>query len=80
MSRRTFYREFRAETGTTPHRWLLAQQVVLAQRLLETTRLGVAEIARRSGFEDVSVFRRHFTARTGLNPLSYRRVFAQFDA
>jgi transcriptional regulator GlxA family with amidase domain len=80
MSRRTFYREFRAETGTTPHRWLVAQQVVLGQRLLETTRLSVAEIARQCGFEDVSVFRRHFTARTGLSPVSYRRAFSQLDA
>ena len=79
MSRRTFYREFRAETGTTPHHWLVAQQVFLGQRLLETTRLSVAEIARHCGFEDVSVFRRHFTARAGLSPVSYRRAFAQLD-
>jgi len=80
MSRRTFYREFRTLTGTTPHHWLVAQQVVLGQRVLETTRLSVAEIARQCGFEDVSVFRRHFTARTGLSPVSYRRVFGQLDA
>ncbi len=79
MSRRTFYREFRAETGTTPHHWLVAQQVVLAQRMLETTRLSVAEIARQCGFEDVSVFRRHFTARAGLSPVSYRHAFGQLD-
>ena len=77
MSRRTFYREFRAETGTTPHHWLVAQQVVLAQRLLETTRLSVAEVTRQCGFGDVSVFRRHFTARAGLSPVSYRRAFGQ---
>lgn len=79
MSRRTFYREFRAEMGTTPHRWLVAQQIILARRMLETTRLPVAEIARRSGFEDVSVFRRHFTNQAGLSPNAYRRTFGQFN-
>lgn len=79
MSRRTFYREFRAETGTTPHHWLVSQQVFLGQQLLETTRHSVAEIARQCGFEDVSVFRRHFTAKTGLSPVSYRRAFGHLD-
>ena len=68
MSRRTFYREFRAATGTTPHRWLVAQQVIRARRILETTDLGVAEVAREAGFEDASVFRRHFTGQVGLSP------------
>src|SRR5215471_9553898 len=52
MGRRTFYREFRASTGTTPHRWLVTQRVLLARRLLETTQLTVEEVAGRSGFAD----------------------------
>lgn len=77
MSRRTFYREFRAATGTTPHKWLVAQQVSHAARLLETTGLTVAQIAARAGFDDVSVFRRHFRARLGVSPGAYRRTFGQ---
>jgi AraC family transcriptional regulator, transcriptional activator FtrA len=77
MSRRTFYREFRASTGTTPHRWLVAQQVLAARRLLETTQLSVAEIAKHSGFSDASLLRRHFTAELGLAPSAYRRTFGQ---
>jgi AraC family transcriptional regulator, transcriptional activator FtrA len=77
MSRRTFYREFRAAMGTTPYRWLVAQRVVLARRTLETTDVSVVEVARRCGFEDVSVFRRHFTAQVGLSPTAYRRRFGQ---
>ena len=79
MSRRTFYREFRAATGTTPHRWLVAQQIILARRMLETTRMTIAEIARHTGFEDVSVFRRHFTSQTSLSPNAYRRTFSQLN-
>ena len=37
---RTFARRFLAETGTTPLRWLAAQRLDEARRLLETTDLG----------------------------------------
>jgi transcriptional regulator GlxA family with amidase domain len=79
MSRRTFYREFQTATGTTPHRWLIAQRIILARRMLETTGLSVAEVARQSGFQDVSVFRRHFADRVGLSPTAYRRRFGQLN-
>lgn len=77
MSRRTFYRMFQATTGTTPHRWLVSQRVMLARRLLEATPLSVAEVAGRSGFGDVSALRRHFTGQVGVSPATYRRRFGQ---
>jgi AraC family transcriptional regulator, transcriptional activator FtrA len=77
MSRRTFYREFRAATGTTPHRWLVAQRVLLARRFLETTRLTIEEIAQQSGFADTSLLRKHFTSQTGVSPTAYRQTFGQ---
>jgi AraC family transcriptional regulator, transcriptional activator FtrA len=80
MSRRTFYRYFQDGTGTTPHRWLLAQRVVLACRLLETTDHTIDEVARRSGIGDTSALRRHFTSRVGLSPTAYRRAFGQRGA
>jgi hypothetical protein len=51
--------------------------IILARRLLETTYLTVTEVARQAGFEDDSVFRRHFTGQVGLSPIAYRRVFGQ---
>ena len=45
MTTRTFARRFKQSTGTTPLQWVLHQRVAKAQRLLETTRLGVDEIA-----------------------------------
>src|SRR4051794_7057674 len=50
VSERTFARRFRAETGTTPLQWLLAQRVLAARRLLERTDLPVEAVAGRSGF------------------------------
>jgi transcriptional regulator GlxA family with amidase domain len=75
MSERTFARRFRAETGTTPHHWLIWQRVLLAQRLLETTDLDVDRIARRCGFGGAATLRHHFVGRVGTSPQRYRRTF-----
>jgi transcriptional regulator GlxA family with amidase domain len=75
MSPRSFARHFRAATGASPHAWLLAQRVALAQELLETTDLGVDEVARRSGFGASTTLRHHFAGRVGTSPQAYRRTF-----
>jgi AraC family transcriptional activator FtrA len=75
MSRRSFYREFAASTGTTPYRWLVAQRVLLARRLLESTQLSVEDVASRCGFADAGVFRSNFTKQVGRTPTGYRRTF-----
>jgi hypothetical protein len=33
--------------------------------------------ARQPGYDDVSVFRRHFTSQAGLSPSAYGRTFGQ---
>lgn len=75
MSPRTFARRFRAETGTTPHHWLTAQRVLLAQRLLEDTQHGIEDIARRCGLGSAAALRHHFVRRVGTTPHDYRRTF-----
>jgi AraC family transcriptional activator FtrA len=77
MSERTFARRFVAETGTTPHRWLSLQRVLLARQLLEETALGIDEIAERSGFGSAALLRHHFHRVVGVSPKDYRRTFAQ---
>ncbi len=67
----------RTTTGTTSHRWLVSQRVMLARRLLEATPLSVVEVAGRSGFGDVSALPRHFTGQVGVSPATYRRRFGQ---
>ncbi len=76
MSPRTFARRFQQETGTTPHRWLTNQRVLLAQRLLEGTNEPVDAVAARCGFGNGAVLRHHFGQRLGTSPLAYRRTFA----
>ena len=75
MSDRSFARRFVAETGTTPHRWLTLQRVLLAQRLLEDTTLGVDDVAERSGFGSGALLRHHFRKAVGVAPADYRRTF-----
>jgi len=75
-SERTFNRRFRAETGTTPLRWLHAQRVDHARRLLESSDLPVETVAQRCGFGSAAILRQHFRRATATTPTAYRRTFA----
>lgn len=76
MSGRTFARRFAAETGTTPHRWLVQQRVLWARTLLEESDLSVEQVADRVGFHSAVVLRNHFRREIGVSPSGYRRTFA----
>lgn len=75
MSERTFARRFVAETGTTPHKWLVKQRVLQARTLLEESDLSVEQIADRVGFHSAVVLREHFRREVGIPPVDYRRRF-----
>ena len=76
MSPRTFARRFRAATGTTPQRWVTAQRVAMAQRLLESTDLSVDAIAADCGFGATASLRMHFSRQVGTSPQAYRHAFS----
>ena len=75
MSPRTFARRFVAETGESPKRWLTAQRIHHARRLLETTNLPIEDVATRSGFSSAAALRIHFHRATSTRPTAYRRTF-----
>lgn len=77
MSRRTFARRFRSETGVTPAQWLLEQRLRAAQSLLETTGRSVDQIALETGFGNAAALRAHFGRRLRTTPTAYRRTFAR---
>ncbi|GAA1524186.1 helix-turn-helix domain-containing protein [Dactylosporangium maewongense] len=75
LSRRTFDRRFREETGSSPLRWLLQQRVLRAQHVLTTTDLDIDAVARACGFTDGVALRPHFRRQVGIPPHSYRAGF-----
>jgi transcriptional regulator GlxA family with amidase domain len=75
-SERTFNRRFRQETGTTPLKWLHAQRVDHARRLLEGSDLAIETVAQRCGFSSAAILRQHFRHATATTPTAYRRTFA----
>jgi AraC family transcriptional activator FtrA len=75
VSPRTFARRFVEVTGTTPIQWLLAQRVLRARALLESTNLPIERIAHECGFSTGAGLRTHFQRLVGASPLTYRRTF-----
>lgn len=76
LSPRTFLRRFQSELGTTPHAWLNRQRVLAAQRLLESTRASVEEVAAGVGFGTAQTLRLHFRRILRTSPTAYRRQFS----
>lgn len=77
MSRRSFTRRFTDRTGTSPMRWLTAQRLDYARRLLETTDDPVDHIAARTGFGTPETLRHHFRTHLGVSPTAHRTAFRQ---
>jgi transcriptional regulator GlxA family with amidase domain len=75
LSPRHFARAFRAETGTTPGRFVDRVRLEHARRLLEDTAAGVEEISRASGYGTPEAMRRAFLKALGTAPAEYRRRF-----
>ncbi len=73
MSERNFQRQFKRETGQTPHGFLMKIRLEAVRQHLRETDLPVDKIARRCGFfsgEHVAkLFRKHL----GTSPCEYRR-------
>ena len=74
-SERTLARRFRDETGTTPHHWVTAQRVALAEQLLEGGVESIEDVARRCGFASADMLRHHFTRLRSTTPTAFRRTF-----
>jgi len=76
MSPRTFARRFRAETGTTPLKWLTHQRLLAAQRLLEASPGSIEEVAATVGLRTAASLRLHFRRALRTTPTGYRRRFS----
>ena len=60
-------------TGHTVHFHISELLCTEAKRLLDTTDMGIKEIADELDFSDQSVFGKFFVKATGVSPLKYRK-------
>ncbi|MGO4672101.1 transcriptional regulator FtrA [Bosea sp. 2YAB26] len=77
MSQRTFFRRFTEATGSAPGEWILNERVAHACDLLETTTLGVDEVAYRAGLGSAAALRHHFRQRLRTTPTAHRLQFSR---
>jgi len=80
LSKYHFIRLFRAVHGVPPHEYLRGKRVAAARRLLATTRLSAADIARRVGFEHRTTLFRNLARATGQSARSLRSYGAAAGA
>lgn len=71
-SRATFKRLFRAATGQSPRRFLAQRRLAVAARLLATSEVSLAEIARLTGYASEFSLSRAFKRQHGVAPARYR--------
>ena len=74
MSQYYFSKLFKMSTGTTPHQYVMRQRVERAQEHLRETRIGLADIAMKVGFETQSHFTSVFRRLAGITPKHYREM------
>jgi transcriptional regulator GlxA family with amidase domain len=75
MSPRHFARAFRAETGSTPARYVEHVRLEAARRRLEETADPIAAVASSCGFGTAETMRRAFLRALEVGPAEYRRRF-----
>jgi AraC-like DNA-binding protein len=72
LSKEAFCRFFKLRTGKTFTQYLQQLRIAEAQKLLLETDLGIAEIAFRVGYENLSYFNRSFKKLSAKSPSDYR--------
>jgi len=65
---------FKAETGFTPHQFLIDRRIHRAKQMLLGSSAPIAQISAEVGFSGQSHFSGHFRKLTGTTPLRFRRA------
>jgi len=78
LDRFALSRQFRAATGTSPHRYQLGRRLVRAQKMIAEG-VPLCDTAAATGFADQSHLTRHFAARFGLTPGRWANLARQAE-
>ncbi len=73
VSKGHFQREFKRRFGFAPAAYINSYRVGVAKNLLRTTPMQCAEIAEKTGFEDIFYFSKVFKKFAGTSPAAYRK-------
>lgn len=73
---RTLVRHFKSSTGNTPNEYLQRVRIEKAKELLQNSQDSIKEVCYAVGYNDLSTFRRTFKKHAGMNPLVYRKTYA----
>jgi AraC-like DNA-binding protein len=74
LSRAALARRFLRALGTSPLRYLTAERIRVAERLLLESDAALSEIARQVGYESEFAFSRAFKRLRGVAPGQFRRT------
>ncbi len=69
-----FIRFFKKHTGLSPMHYINNMRMEKAKYLLKLHDMSITEIARKTGFNEVSHFSRTFKSSTGFSPLKFRKI------
>lgn len=78
LSESWFSAAFRQKTGLTPLQWQMEQRIGLAQQLMRSSDLSIAQIAAQTGFTDQAHFTKAFRKVRGETPALWRSL-TRFD-
>lgn len=67
-------RLFRRVTGQSIVDFINVRRIEAARRLLESTDLGINDVAEETGFSTTAHFRRVFREQVGVSPMQYRKA------
>ena len=67
-------RLFRRVTGQSIVDFINVRRIEAARRLLESTDLGINDVAEETGFSTTAHFRRVFHEQVGVSPMQYRKA------
>lgn len=75
LSTSQFHRQFKAQFGVTPHRYIRNVRLMAACNLLSTTDWPASRIASRCGYSDQSHLSHELVRAHGVSPRKYRQQF-----
>ena len=75
MSYEKLRKEFKEQTGVSPHHYLIMQRMNEARRLLHQLNIPIKEISFRLGYKDQYAFSNQFKSMVGVSPKQFRKTY-----